>query len=203
MSNEGAAAADQAFRELIRRVRAGDQQAAAELVKQYEPEIRRAVRLHLNDPRLGRVLDSLDVCQSVMGRFFALVAADRVRLDNPAELLGLLVTMARNKLRDQVRYHYAACRDARLADGGAETLAHVPGREATPSGIVADDEVLQAVRARLTEEERDLADQRALGREWADIAAERGEKADAVRRRLSRALDRAFQELGLGDARTV
>ena len=32
--------------DLIRRVRAGDQDAASELVKRYEPAIRRAVRFH-------------------------------------------------------------------------------------------------------------------------------------------------------------
>ena len=41
------------FDELIRRVRAGDPGAAAELVRRYEPAIRRAVRFRLADARLG------------------------------------------------------------------------------------------------------------------------------------------------------
>jgi hypothetical protein len=44
--------AENPFRELIRRVRAGDQDAAAELVRQYEPTIRRVVRVRLTDTRL-------------------------------------------------------------------------------------------------------------------------------------------------------
>jgi hypothetical protein len=44
-----------AFDELIRRVRAGDPGAAAELLKRYEPAIRRAVRSRHADSRLIRV----------------------------------------------------------------------------------------------------------------------------------------------------
>ena len=54
--------AGNAFQELIGRVRAGDQDAATELVKTYEPAVRRAVRLRLGDTRLGRAFDSMDVC---------------------------------------------------------------------------------------------------------------------------------------------
>ena len=43
-------AADPDFADLLRRVRAGDAQAAARLVKQFEPEIRRYVRVRLTDP---------------------------------------------------------------------------------------------------------------------------------------------------------
>src|SRR5262245_23610315 len=53
------------FDELMRRVRAGDEQAAADLVRRYEPAIRRAVRVRLRDPQLRRLLDSIDICQSV------------------------------------------------------------------------------------------------------------------------------------------
>ena len=42
------------FHDLIQRVRRGDEAAAAELVRRYEPAIRRAARVHLLDPRLRR-----------------------------------------------------------------------------------------------------------------------------------------------------
>jgi len=51
--------ADHDFGELLRLVRAGDADAAAELVRQYEPEIRRTIRVRLTDPRLRRVVDSI------------------------------------------------------------------------------------------------------------------------------------------------
>ena len=48
-------------------VRAGDEQAVAELVRRYEPYLRQGVRVRLNDPCLRRVFDSLDACQLVVG----------------------------------------------------------------------------------------------------------------------------------------
>jgi hypothetical protein len=56
--------------ELIRRIRAWDQDAAAELIRRYEPAIRRAVRVRLADARLGNLLESMDICQSVLKSFF-------------------------------------------------------------------------------------------------------------------------------------
>ena len=65
--------------ECIRRVRAGDEQAAAELVRRYEPLIRREVRFQLEDRRLCRVFDSMDICQSVLASFFVRVGGWSVR----------------------------------------------------------------------------------------------------------------------------
>ena len=65
--------------------------------------------------------------------------------------------------------------------------------------VVDSRELLQQFRSRLSEAERWLADQRGLGRSWADIATEVGENADALRMRHSRALDRVARQLGLDD----
>src|SRR5262249_16005659 len=59
----------------IRRIRAGDEQAALELVRSFEPLIRRQIRLQLEAKRLSRLFDSLDVCQSVLKSFFFRTAA--------------------------------------------------------------------------------------------------------------------------------
>ncbi len=45
-----------AFADFTDRARAGDEQAAPELVRRYEPLIRREVRLHLEDRRPAREL---------------------------------------------------------------------------------------------------------------------------------------------------
>jgi hypothetical protein len=52
----------------------------------------------------------------------------------------------------------------------------------------------------LSQEKRWLAEQRALGRAWADIAAERSETPEALRKRLGRAVDRVVHELGLEES---
>src|SRR5262249_55630288 len=68
------------FTDLIRRIRAGDNQAAADLVRQYGATVRRHARLRLHDARLRRLLDSMDVCQSALGSFFARAAAGQYDL---------------------------------------------------------------------------------------------------------------------------
>jgi RNA polymerase sigma-70 factor (ECF subfamily) len=191
-------AAEEPFAALVRRVRAGDADAAAELVRAYEPEIRRVVRLGLTDPRLRRALDSLDVCQSVLGSFFVRAAAGQLELDDPGRVLRLLRRMARNRLRDHARHLHAWRRDnRRLEEGGLEALDAVAGGEATPSRVIAGRDLLEKVRSLLTPEERAVADRRALGRAWAEIAAEVGGTPEAARKRLERGLDRVARQLGL------
>src|SRR4051812_2155900 len=105
------------FAEFVARVRAGDARAAEELVRRYEPLIRREVRLHLEDRRLGRVFDSMDVCQSVLKSFFVRTAAGQFDLDDPTQLVRLLVTMTRNKLASEARRQHRQKRDNRRAEG--------------------------------------------------------------------------------------
>src|SRR5205085_2247872 len=93
------------FAQFIRRIRAGDAQAAAQLLQQYEPAIRLEVRLRLRDSRLRRLFDSMDICQSVLGSFFLRAAAGQYDLDQPEQLLKLLVAMVRNKVAYHARRH--------------------------------------------------------------------------------------------------
>src|SRR6516225_9099452 len=120
------------FLGLMAGVRAGDEGAAAELVRRYEPLIRREVRLRLEDRRLARVFDSMDVCQSVLASFFVRAAAGQYDLNEPGQLVRLLVTMARNKLVSAARQQYRQRRDPRRLVGGADGLANVAGVGPTP-----------------------------------------------------------------------
>jgi DNA-directed RNA polymerase specialized sigma24 family protein len=165
---------DDSFRGLIGRVRAGDEAAAAELVRRYEPTIRRVVRVRLRDPRLGRLLDSLDVCQSAPGSFFVRAAPGQYELDRPGQLPGLLARTARNKLVNQANQLAARWRDYRRAGGLGEGEAQAPAPGPSPSQLVAGRELLEEARRRLSAEERRLLDLRQQGREWAEIAREPG-----------------------------
>jgi RNA polymerase sigma-70 factor (ECF subfamily) len=185
------------FRDLIGRVRGGDQAAAAELVRRYEPAIRRAVRFRLTDPRLRRTCDSMDVCQSVLLSFFVRAASGQYDLDTPEQLLRLLTTMARNKLLNQTRQQHAARRDNRLVSEVAanELISLVPG----PSQQVEARELLQEVHARLTPDELRLVELRNQGHDWAAIAEQVGGSPAALRQKLHRALARLSQQFGLED----
>jgi RNA polymerase sigma factor (sigma-70 family) len=187
---------DDSFAEFIHRIRAGDDQAARELVERYEPVIRREVRLRLRDQRLASRFDWTDVCQSVMASFFVRAAAGQYELEQPDQLLRLLVVMTRNKVTKQVRRNSADRRDYRRLE--PRDPAYLDGRLAevpNPSRLIAGRELLEELRRRLSEEERRLADLRADGCEWAEIAAELGGTPQARRKQLARALDRVEQQL--------
>lgn len=190
----------EAFQALIERVRAGDEGAAAELVKRYEPMVRRAARVRLSDPRLGRVLDSMDICQSVMASFFVRAALGQYELNSPDQLLKLLATMARNKLANQAHAQHAARRDVRRVEHGDDQAANVAARGATPSRQIAARELLDAARARLSEDERRLLERRQDGDGWAEIAEAEGASPDALRKKLARAVDRVAREIGLDES---
>src|SRR5689334_17413280 len=94
---------ESSFQEWVARVRAGDEDAAALIVRHFEPELRRVIRLRLTDPFLRRLVDSSDVCQSVMANFVVRLRLGQFHLEQPQNLLGLLATMARNKVINLAR----------------------------------------------------------------------------------------------------
>ena len=189
---------DLSFAEFIRRVRGGDERAARELVRRYEPAIRRAVRVRLRDPRLRRLIESVDICQSVFASFFVRTAQGEYNLERPDQLLRLLATIARNKLARHARRERAGRRDQRRIDA-AVVLEECPASGVSPSRQVAARELVREARKRMTTEERALLERREQGLEWAEIAAELGGSPDALRVRLARAGARITRQLGLDE----
>jgi len=185
------------FAELMARVRAGEEQAASELVRLYEPEIRREVRLRLSDPHIRRVFDSMDICQSVLMSFFVRAHLGEYDVSDPRQLLKLLMSMARNKLAFQVRKQRAQRRDHRRVVNETAEQLNVPARSATPSQVAEARELVLEFRRRLNSEEQRIAELRSQGKEWEEIAVELGGSADARRKQLARAIVRVSQELGL------
>jgi RNA polymerase sigma factor (sigma-70 family) len=187
------------YLDFIRRIREGDERAAEELVRRYEPEIRVEVRawLRLRNPALRRVFDSMDICQSVLASFFARAAVGDFDLDEPPQLIRLLVGMARNKVAEQARHHQRQRRDVRRVGDLDIQEGVLAGGHETPSRLVSGRELLEKFRERLSEEERQIADLRAKGHDWASVAAQLGGTADGRRKQLARAVVRVEQDLGL------
>jgi RNA polymerase sigma factor (sigma-70 family) len=187
------------FTELIDRVRSRDEAAAAELVKRYESAIRRVVRIHLRDARMRRLLDSSDICQSVLASFFVRTALGQYDLETPEQMLRLLTAIARNKLTNQAARLRAKRRDIGRNADADEPHDFAIDQASDPSEQASAREILKKVRDRLRPNELRLAEQRALGRGWKEIAAEFGGTDVALRKQLTRALDRVMSELGLDD----
>jgi RNA polymerase sigma-70 factor (ECF subfamily) len=187
------------FRDLWDRVRAGDAQAAAELVQQFEPMIRHEVRLRMTDPRLARQYDSADICQSVLASLFARAACGQFDLTGPDDLACLLLTMARNKLASKARRLRARPADGHMdEDVDIDELAWATERE-DPGQIVLGRDLVEQLRSHLGLEERRIVELRGDGATWDDVAASLGGTADGRRKQLARALGRATRALGLDD----
>jgi RNA polymerase sigma factor (sigma-70 family) len=184
------------FRDLLRRVRQRDDEASTLLVSMYENEVRRFVRYRLNSQKLRRFLDSLDVCQSVFAKFFVRVSAGDFDLKDPKQLQQLLLTMANNKLLDHYRKGAAQRRGGGKADMTGQTAKWIADPAANPADALEARELVDLVRGRLSSDEQSLLDQWMQGEDWPVIAARTGASAEAVRKRFTRAVDRAAAELG-------
>ena len=189
---------DPSFDELIRQVGNGDEQAATRLVRDFEPVVRRVLRARLRGARARCDFDSLDICQSVLAIFFVRVAAGEYDLKEPDDLIKLLLTMTRNKLAEKMRHQHRLRRDSRRTVGGVEELA-LASRGPSPSSVVAGKELLEQVRQRLSEEERQMVELRGQGLSWEEVAASQGGTAGARRNQLARALDRVAVELRMDE----
>jgi DNA-directed RNA polymerase specialized sigma24 family protein len=168
------------FLDMLQRIRQGDGEAARKLVNQYEQEVRRIIRVRLTDPRLRRQIDSIDICQSVMGDFFIRVGLGQFDLETPEQLIKLLATMSRNRLLNHVAKQQAERRDVRRMEVMASNELSIAGHEPTPSQIVANRELLETFRVRLSPDELYLANQRAEGRGWKELSDELKEPSDTL-----------------------
>src|SRR5262245_28798224 len=190
---------DESFASLLRGVRARDPDAARELVRQYEPFIRRAVRARLLEAGMTSLLDSVDLSQSVLASFFLRVAGGQFHLSSPEDLVKLLTAMARNKLRHHLRKQHAQRRDCRRVAADAALADTVASPAPSPVEQLANLDLLQQLHQRLTQDERLLVELRHEGLDWAGVAARLGDDPVRLRKRLSRALDRVAGQLGLDE----
>ena len=155
----------------------------------YGPQIRRAIRVRSTGGRLQRVLDSEDICQTVIRRFFEAEGAN-TPAENPAMLLNWLLEVARNRLREQHRRDRTAKRGGgRLQEIGLAALDRLAGNNPDISTVVADRELLSWLMERMTPDQRLIAERRAGGEEWSEIARAMGTTAEALRKRYRRGLD--------------
>jgi RNA polymerase sigma-70 factor (ECF subfamily) len=180
----------------------GDESAAAQLVQDYEPVLRIEIRRRLRDPYLNSSFDSDDVCQSVLKSFFLRAAAGQYDLHSADDLSKLLIRMVKNKVADKARQARRKSRDPHRVVGGTDAVNRLPNG-AQPIRLTAGKELLERFRELLTEQERRLADLRAEGRTWPEIASLLGGQAQTHRHQLDRALVRVLAELGLEEGEAI
>ena len=115
------------------------------------------------------------MCQSVLASFFARAATGEYDLESPEQLVQLLMSMARNKLASLARREHRLRRDTRrVAATQPEVLEQVEDSAVSPSEIVLRRELVDRMRAELTDDERRIADLRVEGMGWEEVAERLG-----------------------------
>jgi RNA polymerase sigma factor (sigma-70 family) len=183
------------FSDLIRLVRSGDQNAATELVRQFEPSVLRFVRFRMrrraDRDRLGPQVGASDICQSVLQSFFQRLRSGRYDLTRPVELEKLLNTMARLHIASKGRNASVILRRALDEDWAIERADSSFG----PEKKVEEKDFLDAVLKHLSTDELEILVQKVDGKTWGEIAARLGSSEDAVRKKLVRASERVRDKM--------
>ena len=184
------------FQDLLERVRAGDDSAASEIFQRYEADVKRVVRAMMRVEWIRRGADPSDIYQSVMASFFIRIALGQYDISTPDQLRALLTRIARNKVTDMTRSPNRRVSVVPVA--GPDRAAIEPADPAKgPASQVMWKELFHKVRDRFTEAERRVSDLRMMNHSWEEVGAALGEKADAVRMRLDRALKRIGHEMNI------
>lgn len=181
---------------LIQGIKQGNQNSATEFFRQYEPEVRRFIRFRMTDPRLRRLFDSVDVCQSVMARFFNHVRAGRISVEHPLQLLKLLTTMARNSLLDHARKAKVRHRISGH-DADPDLILNLKDPASAAVNQIEQADLVTLIRKQMRPDEQLALDKWMLGHGWDALSIEFSCEPDAIRKKLTRAIDRATKELGL------
>ena len=187
---------DPALADIIARAQNRDPDAIDELVRHYEPQLKRIIRFKLTNPRLRRFMDSLDVCQSVLGSFFAQLFDGKLDVSDPKKLRAFLSLVAKHKVIDRARKHDPKRHNVEIA-GGDGLAQRAADQLPKPDSVVANRDLVDAVREHLRPENQELLDLWLGGIGWVEISQRVGISAEALRKRLNRDVDRVAHQLGL------
>ena len=187
---------NQNFSDVMNRLRDGDEAVVNWFVQQYEPEIRRLIRIRLNGTTLRRTMDSVDICQTTFVKFLNQLASTDLDLQTPSDLSKLLFTIAQNNLRDEIRKSNTKRRGQGVQFvKEQDVLPLIEDHKTSPSEIVADRDHWENVKKQMTETEQKLVEQRAMGHDWKSLAAQFDSTPAALRRRLDRLRARLLNQL--------
>jgi RNA polymerase sigma factor (sigma-70 family) len=187
------------FPDFFGALRQRDPEAFEQLIELCGPDIRAQIRSWLSDGPLRRVVDSVDIWQSILVKFDQCVQNGQFQPETLEQLRNFLRTLARNRLRDLLRREQVARRYFAATSPPRRPFEspEVPDPGSSPSEQVAYAELEQHFLGSLSERGRKMYTWRAQGWTWAQIAAELGGQPDTLRIRFDRELGRVVREMGL------
>jgi RNA polymerase sigma-70 factor (ECF subfamily) len=204
MADDEPGRADGDIPAFLDRIRAGDEEAARELLGRYEAEVRLVVRRQL--PRLLRSrFDSLDFLQSVWGSFFRRVRTGPTDFEDSRHLVAFLAKAAKNKVIDEYRRAASRKQDMSREEplwGDGPRPRDLAADVDSPSEVAQAREAFGRLRALLPEEKRTILELKAEGLSSRDIGERLGISERTVQRALEDLRKRAgpwVQDPGAGD----
>jgi RNA polymerase sigma-70 factor (ECF subfamily) len=167
---------------LLDRLCRGDDAAAAEVFRTYEPYLRLVVRRQLPS-RLRAKLDSADVVQSVWADVLDGFRDAGWRFRDAEHLRAFLLKATRNRLIDRLRQHSPALeREVPLPTHEPERLP--PAQQPRPSQVAQAGELWERMLALCPPAHRPLLELKRQGLPISDIAARTNLHPSSVRRIL-------------------
>jgi RNA polymerase sigma factor (sigma-70 family) len=169
---------------LLERLCAGDEAAAEQVFREYEPYLRTVVRRML-PRRLRAKFDSADVVQSVWADLLQRFREAGGRFTDRDHLSAFLITATRHRFIDRYRQHRrAAAREQPFPpeDAAPEYASPLP----RPSELAQADELWEQLLAHCPPEHRELLRLKRDGLPLAEIALRTGLHEDSVRRVVRR-----------------
>ena len=173
---------DATDRSLLRRVRAGEEDAATALYLRYADHLR-SLAAAQSSPALATRVDPDDIVQSVFRTFFRRVGDNQYDVPAGDDLWRLFLVIALNKIRNAAAHHRAARRDVRQTVS-VEDDGQLTADTGSATGMAVLQMVIDDTLARLPAGTREIVELRVEGHEVADIAARVGRSKRSVERVL-------------------
>lgn len=168
---------------LLAKLNSGDEAAAEEAFRAFEPYLRTVVRRML-PARLRAKFDSVDVVQSTYVDVLVAFRAQGMRFGSVAQLRAFLIRATRNRFIDRLRQHDTATRREEPLDLMVGVDGGPPSAGPRPSESARADELWQRLLALCPAEHRELLRLRRAGWSIADIGARVTMHQGSVRRVL-------------------
>lgn len=193
--------ADPEWQRLFRLTAEGCEDAADQLMERFQTQIRLEARSRLaSAPLTRRLIDSMDITQSVYLRFIHGLRAQTIEQRDERQMVAFLRTVCRNKVKEKIRFHSAHQRDLRRnrSLGAAE---HTIEQSDAGADAVETRDWIESLRKTYRETDLQIASLRSDGLSWSEVSKRIGLPADACRMRLERLRHRASKNARLEEQR--
>lgn len=185
------------FKEQLDQLRRGNSDAIAGFVDEYGPYLRRSLRFRIRGTALQSAADSVDICQSVLGGFLLRLAAGGYEVNSKEDLHRLLAAIANKKFLMFQRREYAEKRSRKITLSIDQMPEPIEPNADDVGQEIEMTELWEKASKLMNSEEQDLLQRRKDGHSWENIAQDMNVSSLLLRKRLSRALRRVADELGL------